>query len=168
MQTDKRHKYQTYLDDRLKQLYYFNPRFGRKYIDTATNVTTFNRAHPVLTFASIDTHFRKSSRASEMFAWHFRPAVRAPRVHSMNPSVFPPRQRARVVSPEPILVVNMENSSDSDDSNDDSNDNNEPTNNIYNNEDSSVGSSIYESESESESESDTSSTLVDSDASSVS
>ena len=168
LQTDKRHKYQTYLDDRLKQLYYFNPRFGRKYIDTATNATTFNRAHPVLTFASIDTHFRKSSRASEMFTWHFRPVVRAPRVHSMNPAVLPPRQRVRLDSPEPILVVNMENSSDSDDSNDDSNDNNEPNNHIYNNEDSSVGSSIYESENESESESDTSSTLVDSDASSVS
>jgi hypothetical protein len=144
LQTDKRHKYQIYLDDRLKQLYYFNPRFGRKYIDTTTNVTTFNRAHPVLTFASIDTHFRKNPRASEMFTWHFRPSVRAPRVHSMNPDVFPPRQRARMVSLEPTLVVNIENSSESD--SDDSSTLVDRDVHQDNNEDSSVGSNSYDSD----------------------
>jgi len=111
LQTDKRHKYQTYLDDRLKQLYYFNPRFGRKYIEASTHVIKFNTDHPVLTFSSIDAHFRRNARASEMFLWNFRPAVRGPQIHPIIRPVYPPARRLRTVAPE--STREMEYSSDS-------------------------------------------------------
>jgi hypothetical protein len=166
LQTDKRHKYQTYLDDRLKQLYYFNPRFGRKYIEASNHVIKFNTDHPALTFSSIDSHFRRNARASEMFTWHFRPAVRGPQFHPMIQPVFPPARRLRIIVPEPTREPEDGNDSSSDSSSD-SNDNNEDHSDS---EFVNVNPPHNHARTHSDSEDDSyySSTEVDSDASSVS
>jgi len=117
LQTDKRHKYQVYMEDRLKQLYFFNPQFGRKYIDTTTNVNKFNTAHPVLTIPSVDAHFRKSVRACELFSWVFRPASSAPQLNANRDGLLPPAQHVRtVVVPRPLNLNEIDYDSDSSDS----------------------------------------------------